>query len=73
MYGPEKGNCQNSSVFETIKPNELISWKRISQPLFNITISFDKITNLKTKITLKNDLRNCRSVQQNPTFCPTQK
>ncbi|ASV30383.1 SRPBCC family protein [Maribacter cobaltidurans] len=53
MHGPEKGNYENASVFETIKPNELIRWKRISQPLFDMEIAFEKITDSKTQISFR--------------------
>lgn len=53
MHGPEKGNYENSSVFEIIKPNELIRWKRISQPLFDMEIAFEKINDSKTQISFK--------------------
>ena len=53
MHGPEKGNYKNASVFETIKPNELIRWKRISQPLFDMEIAFEKITDSKTQISFR--------------------
>ena len=53
MHGPEKGNYENSSIFEIVKPYELISWKRISQPLFNMEIVFEKITDSKTQIAFR--------------------
>ena len=53
MHGPEKGDYENASVFETIKPNELIRWTRISQPLFDMEIAFEKITDSKTQISFR--------------------
>ena|SRR5690606_15743051 len=53
MHGPEKGNYENSSVFEIIKPNEFIRWKRISQPLFDMEIAFEKIDGTKTQISFR--------------------
>ena len=53
MHGPEKGNYENSSVFKIVKPNELISWKRISQPLFDMEIAFEKIADSKTQISFR--------------------
>lgn len=43
MHGPDKGNYENSSVFTQVVPNELVSWKRSSQPLFDMEIAFEKI------------------------------
>jgi len=53
MHGPEKGNYENSSVFKIVKPNELISWKRISQPLFDMEIEFEKVADAKTQISFR--------------------
>jgi len=53
MHGPDKGNYENYSVFETVIPNELVRWKRKSQPLFDMEIEFIKIDNNKTKISFK--------------------
>ena len=53
MHGPDKGNYENSSVFETVLPNELVSWKRISQPFFNMEIAFKKIDENKSQISFR--------------------
>ncbi len=50
MHGPDKGSYENSSVFETVMPNKFVSWKRKSQPLFNMEISFEKLEENKTQI-----------------------
>ncbi|MCB9195089.1 MAG: SRPBCC domain-containing protein [Flavobacteriales bacterium] len=50
MHGPEKGNYENSSVFNKIIPNELVSWKRVSQPLFDMEIGFERLENSQTRI-----------------------
>lgn len=53
MHGPDKGNYENSSVFEKVEPNKHVSWKRKSQPLFNIEITFEKLKENKTQISFK--------------------
>lgn len=53
MHGPDKGNYENSCVFETVVPNKLVSWKRNSQPLFNMEIAFDKLDEAKTQISFR--------------------
>lgn len=53
MHGPEIGNYENSSVFKTIEPQKLISWTRVSQPLFAMEISFEKLDDSKTKIAFR--------------------
>lgn len=53
MHGPEKGNYENASVFKTIEPQKLITWERVSKPLFNMEVAFEKLSNTKTKISFK--------------------
>lgn len=53
MHGPEKGNYENLSVFETVIPNKLVSWKRKSQPLFDMEIAFEKLDKNKTQISFR--------------------
>lgn len=50
MHGPEKGNYENSSVFEIVEPLERIGWKRISKPLFDMEVGFKKISDVQTEI-----------------------
>lgn len=50
MHGPEKGNYENASVFKTILPYQSVSWKRKSQPLFDMEITFEKLEENKSKI-----------------------
>ncbi|MFG6687921.1 SRPBCC domain-containing protein [Mariniflexile sp. HNIBRBA6329] len=53
MHGPEKGNYENSSVFKTVEPNKLIGWTRTSQPLFDMEVGFEKISDLKSRISFR--------------------
>lgn len=53
MHGPEKGNYENSSVFKTVEPFKLIRWTRISQPLFDMEVAFEEITDLETRISFR--------------------
>lgn len=53
MHGPEKGNYENESVFTVVQPEKLVSWKRISQPLFNMEIHLKKIDDTKTEIAFR--------------------
>lgn len=50
MHGPEKGNYENSSVFKIVEPNKLIRWTRTSQPLFDMEVGFESISDSKSKI-----------------------
>lgn len=53
MHGPEKGNYENSSMFTQVVPNQLVAWTRLSQPLFDMEISFEEIENSRTRISFK--------------------
>ena len=53
MHGPEKGHYENASVFDTVIPNQLVSWNRITQPLFDMAIAFEKIDNFTSKISFR--------------------
>ena len=53
MHGPEKGNYENSSVFSSVEPLHKITWKRVSQPLFDMEIEFKKLSDTKTDISFR--------------------
>lgn len=53
MHGPEKGNYENSSIFKTVLPKKLISWTRVSQPLFDMEVGFESISESKSKISFR--------------------
>jgi Uncharacterized conserved protein len=53
MHGPEKGNYQNSCEFIQITEPELIYWKRYSQPLFRVLVTFEAVSDDKTSIIFK--------------------
>lgn len=53
MHGKEAGNYENSSVFKTVIPEKLVAWKRISQPIFDMEVGFEKINELETKISFR--------------------
>ena len=53
MHGPEKGNYPNLCEFVKIDKPNLIAWKRYSQPLFNVQVTFEEIADAKTKVEFK--------------------
>jgi hypothetical protein len=53
MHGPEKGNYENSSIFNIVEPQQKITWKRVSQPLFDMEVGFKKISDTSTEISFK--------------------
>lgn len=67
MHGPEKGNYENASVFKTIIPNKLVSWTRISQPLFDMEVGFEQASDSKTKISFRmifNSAADCEKIKR---------
>lgn len=53
MHGPEVGNYENASIFKTVLTNKLVSWRRISQPLFDMEIAFEKLDDNKTLLSFR--------------------
>jgi len=53
MHGPDKGNYENSSIFEIVNPLELIRWKRLSQPLFDMEVGFKSIDEAHSQISFR--------------------
>ncbi|NUY81554.1 SRPBCC domain-containing protein [Flavobacterium sp. MAH-1] len=53
MHGPEKGNYENEARFTVVEPEKRLEWDRVSQPLFYVTVVFDKIDEDKTSVTFK--------------------
>jgi uncharacterized protein YndB with AHSA1/START domain len=53
MHGPEVGHYENASIFKAIKPNELISWSRLSQPLFDMELGFKKLDDKRTEFSFR--------------------
>lgn len=53
MHGPEKGNYENESVFQEIIPGELIYWHRLTQPYFNVVVTFEKVDDDHTKLVFR--------------------
>ena len=66
MHGPDIGNYENSSVFDVVKPLELISWKRISQPLFDMEVGFTRISDIQSQISFQmifNSIESCNKIR----------
>ncbi|MFN8284252.1 MAG: SRPBCC domain-containing protein [Chitinophagales bacterium] len=67
MHGLEKGNYENASVFNTVEPYKLIAWTRTSQPLFDMQIGFEKISDSKTRISflmIFNTVEECNKIRK---------
>lgn len=53
MHGPEKGNYENSSVFTSVQPFTRIAWTRVSKPLFDMEVAFDRLDDARTRISFR--------------------
>jgi Activator of Hsp90 ATPase homolog 1-like protein len=53
MHGPEVGNYENESIFTKVVPLELVAWKRISKPLFDMEVAFEKLEPSKMLISFR--------------------
>ena len=53
MHGPEVGNYENSSIFTEVSPHRLVAWKRLSQPLFDMEVGFEKVDEAHTQISFR--------------------
>lgn len=68
MHGPEKGNYENSSVFKTVEPLRFISWTRVSQPLFDMEVGFEKLADAKTRISFRMSFSTAEECEKIRTF-----
>ena len=53
MHGPQNGNYENSSIFKVVIPNKLITWTRVSQPLFDMEVAFEELENSRSRISFR--------------------
>lgn len=50
MHGPDAGHYQNEIEFTMIDAPNRITWTRITQPFFNIDVTFESVGGNQTKI-----------------------
>ncbi len=53
MHGPDKGNYANECEFTKIQEPSLIAWKRHSKPLFQVLVTFEEVSAVRTEIIFK--------------------
>ena len=66
MHGHEKGNFENSSIFKIVIPHKLITWTRVSQPLFDMEVGFEQLNHSKSKISFRmifNTVEECNKIK----------
>ncbi|HET6426267.1 MAG TPA: SRPBCC family protein, partial [Planctomycetaceae bacterium] len=50
LYGPDAGNYENHAVFDDIVTPERISWHRLTNPLFQMTMTFAELPKQRTRL-----------------------
>lgn len=68
MHGPDKGNYQNSSVFQDVQHYTSVRWTRLSQPLFDMEIAFEEISENVTNIQFRMIFEDVRTYQKMKDF-----
>lgn len=66
MHGPDKGNYVNEVEFTKIEAPNFIAWKRFSKPLFNVSFTFEEVTDKSTKVVFKmifNSIEECNKIK----------
>ena len=66
MHGSKIGNFENSSIFKVVIPNKLITWTRVSQPLFDMEVAFEQLNNSKSRISFRmifNTVEECNKMK----------
>lgn len=66
MHGPDKGNYQNECIFSEIIYPKLITWDRLSKPLFRMELSLTDIAPGKTKFGFRmifNTTEECNKIK----------
>jgi uncharacterized protein YndB with AHSA1/START domain len=53
MHGPDKGNYPNECEFIKIERPSLITWQRISKPIFQVVANFKEVSADRTSIVFK--------------------
>ena len=53
MHGPEVGHYENASTFRVVEPNRSVAWTRSTQPLFDMEIRFEELSEASTRITFR--------------------
>lgn len=53
MHGPEQGHYENAAIFTAVEANKRVSWKRETQPYFDMEIAFETLDENKSKISFR--------------------
>lgn len=53
MHGPDKGNYHNECEFTAIDEPNLIAWKRFTNPLFQVVVTFEEVSTTQTYVVFR--------------------
>jgi uncharacterized protein YndB with AHSA1/START domain len=70
MHGPDKGNFANECTFVAIKEPELLVWDRQSKPIFQVEVTFEKVSDNETKVTFKQKFKTAEECNKIKAFAP---
>ena len=70
MHGPEQGHYPNECVFQVIREPELIVWDRQSKPIFQVEVSFEEISDNKTKVIFKQKFKTVEECDKLRKYVP---
>jgi uncharacterized protein YndB with AHSA1/START domain len=70
MHGPDKGNYSNDCTFVVIREPALLVWDRISKPLFQVEVIFNKISDNETQVIFKQKFGTAEECSKLRKFVP---
>jgi len=70
MHGPEKGNYQNNCTFTLIEEPFHVAWERVSQPLFNVDVTFEEVSANQTRVIFRMIFRTPEECAKLKKFVP---
>ena len=70
MHGPDEGNYANECVFIKIDKPNLISWNRLSNPIFQVAASFEELPGGKTKVIFRMIFSSVKEYETIKKFAP---
>lgn len=70
MHGPEKGHYENSVEFVRVEPPTLITWRRHSQPFFDMEIHLEIISPTQTQVIFRMIFPSARDCEKVKNFIP---
>lgn len=70
MHGPDKGHYKNECTFVVIREPELLVWDRQSQPIFQVEVVFEEISENETKVIFKQKFKTVEECNKLRKYVP---